>query len=54
MNNMRRMSELIYNTYNAYNNNYMNAMNINNILLSYYKNKYLQFYINSIINSIEI
>ena len=40
MNNMKRISEIVYNSYIAYNYNYYNAMNINNIILSYYKNEY--------------
>ena len=35
-----KINENIYNLYNAFNNNYFNAVNINNILMSYSKNKY--------------
>ena len=37
--NLKKISEIVYNTYNAYNDNYYNCVNINNILLSYYKNE---------------
>ena len=40
--NIKKISEIVYNTYNFYNNNYFNSININNILLSYFKNDYIK------------
>ena len=42
MTNMKKISEIVYNTYKKYNNNYYNSININNILLSYYNNDYIK------------
>ena len=39
--NMLRINETIFNVYKTYNNNYYNAVNINNLLLYYIKNDYI-------------
>ena len=39
--NMLKINEIIFNIYNTYNNNYYNAVNINNLLLYYIDNKYI-------------
>jgi len=38
---MLRINETIFNVYKTYNNNYYNAVNINNLLLYYIKNDYI-------------
>ena len=42
MNNIIRLTEIIYNTYISSNDNYYNAININNIILNYFKNDYFK------------
>ena len=39
--NIKKINEVVYNTYNSHNDHYYNSMNINNILLSYFKNDYI-------------
>ena len=39
--NMLKINEAIFNIYNTYNNNYYNGININNLLLYYSKNDYI-------------
>ena len=39
--NMLKINKTIYNIYNLYNNNYYNGINMNNLLLYYSKNKYI-------------
>ena len=49
MNNILKLSEIIYNAYISYNNNYYNTININNIIISYFQNDYIK---NNIIKKI--
>ena len=41
INNINIINELVYNTYKRYRNNYYNSININNILINYSKNDYI-------------
>ena len=39
---IKRLTEIIFNTYDSYSNNYFNILNINNLILSYSKNEKLK------------
>ena len=42
INNIKFLTEIVYNAYNKNNNNYYNSININNLIVSYYTNDYIR------------
>jgi len=42
INNIKFLTEIVYNAYNKNNNNYYNSININNLIVSYYTNEYIR------------
>ena len=42
INNIKFLTEIVYNAYNKNNSNYYNSININNLIVSYYTNEYIR------------